>query len=427
MRIAMFTNTYLPHVGGVARSIEQFSNALRKQNHEVLIIAPEFPNSQVGESHVMRVPAVENFNGSDFSVYLPVPGFLDDALDAFKPDIIHSHHPFLLGDTALRTASKYKIPLVFTHHTLYEQYTHYVTGESTGTWAKTFIMDLTSNYANACQRIIAPSNGVSQLLRDRGVTKPINTIPTGIEMDRFSHADPKNFRAKSGIPESAFLVGHVGRLAPEKNLGFLTGVLVQFLKTSATRHFLLVGSGPMENEILKTFQDEGLSRQVHNLGILRGSDLVNAYASMDVFVFASHSETQGMVLTEAMATGTPVIAIKATGVEDVVVDGENGFLLDKDDSQLLVQRLSEYEILPASARHTFRESARKTAEGFSMALSVDKLIALYSQSILENHTVPSDEGLWDSTLQRVQAEWTIWSNYLHATGVALLDLSDDYP
>jgi 1,2-diacylglycerol 3-alpha-glucosyltransferase len=154
---------------------------------------------------------------------------------------------------------------------------------------------------------------------------------------------------------------------------------------------------------------------------------VNAYASMDIFVFASHSETQGMVLTEAMATGTPVIAIKATGVENIVVDGKNGFLLDEDDPLLFIQRLSEYENLPAATRHVFRNSARNTAETFSMVLSVEKLIALYSQITLENHTAPSEEGLWDSTLQRVQAEWTIWSNYLHATGVALLDFSEDHP
>src|SRR3982750_4419142 len=125
MRVVMMTNTYLPHVGGVARSVESFSTALRSAGHSVKVVAPDFPGEAENESDVIRVPAIQRFNGGVFSGRLPVPGLLTEPLDRFQPDLVHAHHPFLLGDTALRVASGRGLPLVFTHHTLYEEYTHY--------------------------------------------------------------------------------------------------------------------------------------------------------------------------------------------------------------------------------------------------------------------------------------------------------------
>src|SRR6185369_13365031 len=128
MKICMMTNTYLPHVGGVARSVSTFAEEYRRQGHEVLVVAPNFPGRMPkrGEAIVERVAAVQNFNGSDFSVRLPLAAGLSVRLDTFAADIIHAHHPFLLGDTALRMAMNKNVPIVFTHHTRYEDYTHYV-------------------------------------------------------------------------------------------------------------------------------------------------------------------------------------------------------------------------------------------------------------------------------------------------------------
>src|SRR3989339_50554 len=132
MKICMFTNTYLPHVGGVARSVNSFATELRNRGNEVLVIAPVFPGYEAHDSEetdIIRVPAIQQFNGSDFSLSIPVPFFIDERIDAFDPDIIHSHHPYLLGDAALRAARRRRLPLVFTHHTLYERYVHYVPGQ----------------------------------------------------------------------------------------------------------------------------------------------------------------------------------------------------------------------------------------------------------------------------------------------------------
>ncbi len=131
MKICMLTNTYWPHVGGVARAVETLANECRADGNAVQIIAPGFPgDEQEGHGDVLRVPAIQNFNGSDFSVRVPIPRIIAGRIEHFAPDVVHAHHPFLLGNAALRIAYENNLPLVFTHHTLYEQYTHYVPFDS---------------------------------------------------------------------------------------------------------------------------------------------------------------------------------------------------------------------------------------------------------------------------------------------------------
>src|SRR5690606_35436458 len=226
---------FTPHVGGVAGSVQMFARGFRARGHRVLVVAPEFENAPEDEEDVVRMPAIQHFNGSDFSVTLPAPGVVTEALNDFRPDLIHSHHPFLLGDTALRVSAARALPLVFTHHTMYEQYTHYVPGDSPA-FAR-FIKSLTVGYANMCDHIIAPSESVEQVLRRRGVERPIAVIPTGVDIERFSGGDGPAYRRKIGIPEDAFVVGHVGRLAPEKNLDFLAQAVCAFLQNHPEARF----------------------------------------------------------------------------------------------------------------------------------------------------------------------------------------------
>ncbi|MFH1741747.1 MAG: glycosyltransferase, partial [bacterium] len=250
MNIIMITNTYLPHVGGVANSVHQFTTAYREQGHRVLVIAPSFRDATDNETDVVRIPAIQNFNGSDFSVILPIPALLNEPLKKFKPDIVHSHHPFLLGDTAVRIASAKNLPLVFTYHTQYDQYTHYAPIDSP--LLRDFIIELSTNYANLCDQVIAPSASIRSLLEKRGVTSPIEVIPTGVDVGRFKSGSKARFREKYGLREDDVVIGHVGRLAPEKNLGFLAQAVSQFLYESEQTHFIVVGQGPSESQIKNT-------------------------------------------------------------------------------------------------------------------------------------------------------------------------------
>lgn len=161
---------------------------------------------------MLRVPAIQQFNGSDFSVRIPLPFYIDQQIDTFVADVVHSHHPFLLGDTAIRVARKRDLPLVFTHHTLYEQYTHCVPLDSDT--LKDFVMRLATMYANHCKRIVAPSRSIALLLRDRGVRRPIEEIPTGVDISFFAGGNGKKFRRDANLLEDALVIGHVGRLAP---------------------------------------------------------------------------------------------------------------------------------------------------------------------------------------------------------------------
>jgi len=146
MNILMVTNTFTPHVGGVARSVQSYCDAFRQLGHKVLVIAPHFEGAPEHEPDVLRFPAIEHFHGSDFSVPLPAPVGLQSRLDDFAPDIVHSHHPFLLGDTALRAAAKRQLPMVFTHHTMYERYTHYLPIDSER--VRRFAIELAVGYCN---------------------------------------------------------------------------------------------------------------------------------------------------------------------------------------------------------------------------------------------------------------------------------------
>ncbi len=418
MNILMMSNTFTPHVGGVARSIEAFVAEYRRRGHRVLVVAPEFENTPENERDVVRIPAIQNFNGSDFSVVLPVPGFLKSTLEDFDADIVHSHHPFLVGAMALRVAYLHRLPMVFTHHTLYERYTHYVPGDSPA--LRRFVITLSTSYANLCEMVFAPSESIAELLVRRGVETPIEVVPTGVDLSRFEHGNGPGFRAASGIPNDTFLVGHVGRLAPEKNLEFLAEAVAAFLKQHAGAHFLVVGRGPSESVIREVFSREGLEERLHMIGQLENHLLASAYRAMDVFAFASTSETQGMVLTEAMAAAVPVVALDASGVREVVADGFNGRLLSEESPTALATALAWFADLPVQERRRLKQNAKNTAEAFSLERSSDKALQHY-EALLDKGFVQQRDAydLWTSTRRLIEAEWSLLKGIAEAAGAAI--------
>jgi glycosyltransferase involved in cell wall biosynthesis len=420
----MITNAFTPHVGGVAKSVEGFTNEIRRTGHRVLVVAPDFEGAPEGEADVVRVPAVHNFKGSDFSVPMPITVRVASALKTFPPDIVHSHHPFLLGDTALRVAASREVPVVFTHHTMYEKYTHYVPGDSPR--LKRFVVDLATGYANLCDAVVAPSGSVAELIARRGVNVRIEVIPTGVDLPFFETADGSGFRRRAGIPEDAFVVGHVGRLAPEKNTDFLAGAVAAHLLRNARARFLLVGEGPSKEEMLKTFNGKGLSGRIHTAGVLKGKELVSAYKAMDVFAFASLTETQGMVLAESMAAGIPVVAVDAPGVREIVRDRENGRLLPGVDADSFGEALRWIMEQGPGYRSRLAEVVARTAREFSMARTAAKLVALYESL---TGTRPArreiDASPWTSARKLIEEEWKILRNIARAAGEAVLSEAAD--
>jgi len=406
MKICMFSNTYLPHVGGVAISVATFSRELRKKGHAVMVVAPKFDGKAPpeDEQYVCRVAAIQNFNGSDFSVRVPVPGLVDNDIDAFAPDIIHSHHPFLLGDTALRTAQRLNVPIIFTHHTRYEEYTHYVPLDSEV--LKRFVTHLATEYANLCDTVIAPSTSIKKLLLERGVTTAVEVLPTGIDLDSFQQGNGLRFREANGLDRKCPVIGHVGRLAREKNLPYLAEAVARCMQKRTDAVFVVAGGGDAEQDIRRIFARADLEKRLIMPGILVGDDLADCYNAMDIFVFGSKSETQGLVLMEAMAAGTPVIALHASGVNDVVEDGKNGRVLPADCSVDVFAEVIA-DVLTKNSMEQWREQARHTARSFSREKCTEQLLQLYTHTLEQQRAMAVEADTLDELVQRIRVEWDL--------------------
>jgi glycosyltransferase involved in cell wall biosynthesis len=406
MKIAMFTNTYLPHVGGVARSVSTYEEAFCQRGHEVRVVAPQFEGADDSSGRVLRTPAIQKFNGSDFSYRIPVPGLLSDFVDQFRPNVLHSHHPFLLGDSALRLAWARKLPLVFTYHTMYEQYTHYVPIDSDA--IKRFAIQMATDYCNLCTHVIAPSESVAALIQDRGVTTPVTAIPTGIDVEFFARGNREQGRRRFSCRPDEIVVGHVGRLAAEKNLDYLAQAMRLYLADHPDSTFLVVGAGESAGSIKRSLRQAEEAGQLVMPGCLTGQQLADAYAAMDVFTFSSQSETQGMVLAEAMAAGATAVALDAPGAREIVVDTVNGRLLSKDaPEQKFAQALAEITDDENRLRE-YRAAAKRTAESFSIDNCANRVLAVYEE-LLRDHAQgrEGDPGPWDRLLGRLDIEWNL--------------------
>lgn len=425
MRILMMTNTYTPYTGGVERSIQAFSRCFREMGHSVLIIAPktDMPVDD-NEDEVFRVSAIKNFNDTNFPITIPFPGALASRLEEFDPEIVHSHFPFIIGSTAMRVAASYEIPLVFTYHTMYERYIHYVNADSDR--MRKFVKALAAGYANLCDLVIAPSQAVKEILLEREVESPIQVIPTGVDVQKFTVSDGHQIRQQYRIPKDSVVVGYVGRLASEKNLLFLADAVSRFLTEHKKAHFLIVGDGPERAELESFFFEHDLNEKVVLAGVLEGQALIDSYYAMDLFVFSSKTETQGMVLTEAMAAGLPVVALKASGVTDVLRDGENGFMVQQEDAALFARKIDLYFNSEKDVCESMKQKARRTAESLSIDACAGRVLDCYQKLIQSTDLlVHKDETVWQTATDLIKAEWDIFCNYLNAFGdMIILDETD---
>jgi 1,2-diacylglycerol 3-alpha-glucosyltransferase len=411
MRICHFTNTFLPHVGGVARAVQTLLEDQRRAHHRVLVVAPEFAEGPAPgriERSVERIPAITHFNDSDFSVRLPIAAAMSDRLANFRADLLHAHHPFLLGDTALREAASRQVPIIFTHHTLYERYTHYLPFDSEA--VQGFAAELATRFANRCSAVIAPSASVRDLIVERGVTVPVHVVPTGVDTRQLARGDGARARRRLGIPADAAVIGHLGRLAEEKNLPFLADAVGRVLAEAPNVWCLIVGDGPAREAVEKALSAAGdaVRQRVVLAGKMTGTRLHDACAAMDVFAFASHTETQGLVLAEAMAAGVPVVALDASGVREVVRDHENGRLLPADaDAGTFAAALKDAVAQPEQLKR-WQEGARQTAATYDRSVTAQTLLQVYAEAVERHRSSAANasplEEVWDPFIDRITTE-----------------------
>ncbi|HZK24428.1 MAG TPA: glycosyltransferase family 4 protein [Oscillospiraceae bacterium] len=375
MRIGMFTDSYKPYTSGVVRSIETTTAKLTELGHEVYIFAPNYPNCEEEEG-VFRFASVPTPTYPDFSIALPFSLNLSATVKRLDLDVIHVHSPFSMGLLGSRCAKRFDIPLVFTYHTMYDQYVHYLPFAQG--FSKKVVLKLSCNFCNRCDLVIAPTNIVRQIIAPNVVTK-VKAIPTGIEISEFATLDRQWLREQYQIPHEKKILLHLGRLGKEKNVGFLLQSYRMIRQTQPETVLVIVGDGPDRESLENQVNEMGLSQTVIFTGTMPREQVVNAYAGADLFIFASTTETQGLVLGEAKAAALPSVAVKALGAAEMVKDGIDGFLttLSLDDFTARVQQLLQDEQL----RQAMAARCVEAAEEISSINMAKKLVTAYEGAI----------------------------------------------
>ncbi len=377
LHIAHFTNTYHPVISGVVRSISTFREGLISLGHNVFIFAQGTSDYEDTEPFIFRYPTLDLPLPGEFPLTIPFSSFITNVLPILKLDVIHSHHPFLVGQAAASQAKDLNLPLVFTYHTRYREYSHYIALNQD--LVKDVIDRWLGDYMQQCHHIVAPSESIkSMLAEDYGITDQVTIIPTGIDPEPFLNADGQPLRRERGWQDNKVLVS-VGRLAPEKNWGTLLEAAALVMKQDPQVRLVLVGDGDEREALEDQAAELGVADRVEFTGKVTFDDIPRYLKAADLFCFASISETQGVVTAEAMAAGLPIVAVDASGTSDVVTNGQEG-LLTENDSQALAQGILRL-LADEDLRHRFKETAVKTAQSLDLKLQAQKLVGVYEQAI----------------------------------------------
>jgi glycosyltransferase involved in cell wall biosynthesis len=381
LRVGLFTNNYLPMLGGVSTSVETLRFTLQTLGHHAVVVAPRMAGAAL-DREVVRVPAVPAPTYPDFGLPFPVGPALRRRLTTLDLDIFHVQHPFLLGGTARRLARGLGRPLVFTYHTLYDKYAHYVplprplVARQAVAWS--------TRFANTADLVIAPSAGLAARLRAQGVRRPIEVVPTGVDLDRFRPGDRAAARARLGVGAGPLLL-YVGRLDREKNVGFLIDAFAGVAARHPDAEFWLVGRGTHERALRRRAARLGAGERVRFVGGVVHDEIVRYYQAADLFVFASTTETQGLAVLEAMAVGVPVVAVRASGVEEAVVDGVSGLLVP-EDPEVFAAAVREL-LADAGLASKLAAGAREAALPAAATTLGARLVALY-RGLLDRGVAP---------------------------------------
>jgi 1,2-diacylglycerol 3-alpha-glucosyltransferase len=381
MHIAHFTNTYYPVISGVVRSVSAFREALTKLGHNVFIFAQEENGYEDEEPFIFRYPAIHLPLAGDFPAVIPISSFIDQLLPILKLDVIHTHHPILVGQAAATKASEMDLPLVFTFHTHYREYSHYfpLPQEAFQDFVKDAIDNWLRDYMRKCQHIIVPTESMRKVLvKNYGLINGVSVIPTGLDLDPYRKVDGERVRTEMGWEDDLVMIS-VGRLAQEKNWLVLLDAAQMALQDHPKLRIVLIGDGPQRDELEEYIEEIGIEERVDFLGKVPFEEVPSYLKAADFFGFSSVSETQGLVSLEALAAGLPVVAVDATGTRDVVEVGQVGLLTENSAESLaagIVQLLSD-----AALMQKFRTNAMDKAASFDIMLQARKMVEVYEKAI----------------------------------------------
>jgi 1,2-diacylglycerol 3-alpha-glucosyltransferase len=375
VRIGLFTNNYLPFCGGVTISVETLRRGLEARGHEVWAFAPRFPGVADASPRIVRFPSVPAATYPEFALAVPWAPRISRLVAGLGLDVFHAHHPFLLGPAARRLARRLGRPLVFTYHTRYEKYAHYV--PLTRSLVEAAALQLSTRFAARADAVIAPSVLVRDQLRARGVTVPIEVVPTGVDLTCFRPADRATARRELGLPADDPLVLYVGRLDREKSVDRVLLAFDRLGGTLSRAQLWLVGQGTETESLRRIAGRLSAGDRVHFAGVRAHESLAAWYQAADLFLFASETETQGLVLAEAAACGLPAVAVTAPGCDEVVRDGETGILTKADPAALAEAAIGL--LLDAERRAAMGVRARQVAEhAFDVERQITRTLDVYA-------------------------------------------------
>ncbi|MEO5986984.1 MAG: glycosyltransferase [Candidatus Limnocylindria bacterium] len=392
MRIVLTSESYLPYVSGVTVSVDALARGLGAAGHEVMVVAPRpargtrvEPVGSPGPAPIMawlpsyRPPAIVPPRYRMPWPILASSGWR--AARAFAPDVVHAHSPFVSGVLARRLARTASVPLIFTHHTRFDDYSHYagplsaVARHTTNAWL--------GAWWRGSDAVIAPSFDLAGWIRERiapGSASRVHAIPTGVDVAGIRALATADVRALAGWPEGSVVIASLGRLAPEKSPELLIDAFAGVAGRHPRLRLLVVGGGPSDGGLRARVLAAGLTDRVHFTGPLPRTVALATVAGADIFAFASRSETQGLVLAEALTAGLPAVAVEGPGVRDSVRDGIDGVIVAHEPTDTLVVRLGRAIAALADdpdRREALARSAKEDAERFSLSRQVGAVEALY--------------------------------------------------
>lgn len=383
LRVLMLSDVYFPRINGVSTSIASFRGALQRQGHSVTLVCPGYPLGQVDEPGVLRIAS------------RAVPGDPEDRMMRYREllalaaplaeqafDLIHVHTPFVAHHAGIRLGRRLDIPVVASYHTLFEEYLHHYVRWLPQRWLRFLARRLAVHQCRQLDALVTPSHAMREALLRYGVTAPMTVIPTGLALESFAQpAEACDFRSRYDLPANARLLLYVGRTAFEKNIGFLIEMLPKVLEKHPEAHLVITGEGPAREALARQAREAGLADAVTFLGYLgRDGPLQAAYRAADLFVFASRTETQGLVLLEAMALGTPVVSTAVMGTREVLVEGEGCLIAEEShpDFAAKVNRVLADDTL----RRRLAERGRVHAAGWHEDAKAAELVMLYRRQSL---------------------------------------------
>lgn len=379
MRVLMLSDVYFPRVNGVSTSIQTFARELTAKGHEVTLIAPDYGQGAPEPFEVIRVP----------SRYLPLDP--EDRILRVRHlrrrraelagrgfDLLHIQTPFIAHYSGVALARRLGIPVLESYHTFFEQYLDKYVPLIPSAWLRFAARKFSAAQCNDVDALVVPSNAMLEVLKGYGVETLAAVIPTGIELDQFSAGDGARFRAHHGIAPGRPVLVHVGRLAFEKNIDFLLRTLGRVRERLPEVLLVIAGEGPARGDLERQARSLGLTEAIRFVGYLdRDGPLEDCYRAGDAFIFASNTETQGLVLLEALALGVPVVSTAVMGTKEVLAEGRGCLIAERDEQDFAHQCLRV--LGDPELRGTLSHAAAAYAATWAAPALAERLLDFYGE------------------------------------------------